>query len=92
MFTIIVVIHAPHTKGHTGGVAAAPVFKRIAEVALRYHGVAPNINPEPPILVTRHADDAHETTVSATGAAPARGQVATVRNRAPRPSIRTWPG
>ena len=71
VFTIIVVIYAPHAKGHTGGVAAAPVFKRIAEVALRHHGVAPNINPEPPILVARHSQDAHETTVSASGGVPA---------------------
>lgn len=64
VFTIIVVIHAPHTKGHTGGVAAAPVFKRIADAALRYRGVAPTINPPPPILVARRpAGDVHEEAV-----------------------------
>ncbi len=64
VFTIIVVIHAPHTKGHTGGVAAAPVFKRIAEAALRYRGVAPNINPQPPILLARRPEgDAREEAV-----------------------------
>ena len=65
VFTIIVVIHAPHTKGHTGGVAAAPVFKRIAEAALRYRGVAPNINPQPPILVARRPEgDVREQAVN----------------------------
>jgi len=71
VFTIIVVIHAPHTKGHTGGVAAAPVFKRIAELALRYRGIPPNINPQPPILVARRSTDFRETTVSMTSSVPA---------------------
>ena len=71
VFTIIVVIHAPHTKGHTGGVAAAPVFKRIAELALRYRGIPPNINPQPAILVARRSTDFRETTVSMTSGVPA---------------------
>ena len=49
-FTLIVVIDAPHTKGHTGGAAAAPVFKRIAEATLRHTAVPPSINPMPPIM------------------------------------------
>jgi cell division protein FtsI/penicillin-binding protein 2 len=48
-FTIIVVIHAPHAKGHTGGVVSAPVFKKIAEAALRYAGVPPTLNAPPPL-------------------------------------------
>jgi len=71
VFTIIVVIHAPHAKGHTGGVVAAPVFQRIAELALRYHGVPPNINPQPPILVARRTDEMREATVAMTSATPA---------------------
>ena len=51
--TIIVVIDSPHAKGHVGGVAAAPVFERIARSSLRYLGIAPTINPETPILVQR---------------------------------------
>ncbi|MGH9386165.1 MAG: penicillin-binding protein [Vicinamibacterales bacterium] len=51
--TIIVVIDSPHAKGHVGGVAAAPVFRRIAESSLRYLGIPPTINPETPILVQR---------------------------------------
>jgi cell division protein FtsI (penicillin-binding protein 3) len=51
VFTLIVLIDSPHAHGHTGGVAAAPVFKRIAEAALRQFGVAPTLNPETPILI-----------------------------------------
>src|SRR4029079_4966902 len=50
---IIVVTDSPHTKGHTGGVVSAPVFKRIAEESLRYLGIGPSINPETPVLVAR---------------------------------------
>jgi cell division protein FtsI (penicillin-binding protein 3) len=52
--TVLVVIDSPHGKGYYGGVVAAPVFKRIAEQALLHLGVAPTINPEPPVLVARH--------------------------------------
>jgi cell division protein FtsI (penicillin-binding protein 3) len=51
--TIVVVIDAPHAGGNAGGVVAAPVFRRIAETTLRYLGVAPTINPDPPVLVDR---------------------------------------
>jgi len=53
---IIVVTDSPHTKGHTGGVVSAPVFKRIADATLRYLGVPPTINPAPPVLVARSGD------------------------------------
>jgi len=33
---------------------SAPVFKRIAEAALTYLGVGPNLNAAPPVLVARH--------------------------------------
>ena len=49
--TIVVVIDAPHAGGRTGGVVAAPIFKRIAEPTLRYLGVGPTIDPAPPVLV-----------------------------------------
>jgi cell division protein FtsI (penicillin-binding protein 3) len=51
--TIIVVIDSPHGRGYTGGVVAAPIFKRIAEASLRQLGVAPNINAFPPVLAAR---------------------------------------
>lgn len=57
-FTLIVVLDAPRTKGHTGGVAAAPVFKRIAERVLRHVGVPRSVDPLPPILAGRREPEA----------------------------------
>ncbi|MEO8677565.1 MAG: penicillin-binding protein [Vicinamibacterales bacterium] len=54
--TIIVVIDSPHTKGHTGGAAAAPVFQRIANASLRYLGVGPTVGAPPPVMVARRAE------------------------------------
>jgi membrane peptidoglycan carboxypeptidase len=51
--TILVMIDAPHANGNSGGGVAAPIFKRIAEPAMRYLGIAPTINPAPPVLVAR---------------------------------------
>ena len=51
--TILVMIDAPHANGNSGGGVAAPIFKRIAEPAMRYLGIAPTVNPAPPVLVTR---------------------------------------
>jgi cell division protein FtsI (penicillin-binding protein 3) len=64
MFTIIVVIDAPHANGHTGGVAAAPVFQKIADAALRHYGVGPTLNAPPPLLVTRREETPHEQPTS----------------------------
>jgi cell division protein FtsI (penicillin-binding protein 3) len=50
---IIVVVDSPRANGYYGGVVAAPIFKRIAETGLRYLGVAPTINPAPPVLLAR---------------------------------------
>jgi cell division protein FtsI (penicillin-binding protein 3) len=52
--TIVVVIDSPHGGGYYGGTVAAPIFKRIAEASLRRLGIAPNINPLPPVLVADH--------------------------------------
>jgi cell division protein FtsI (penicillin-binding protein 3) len=52
---IIVMIDAPHANGNSGGGVAAPIFSRIAGPAMRYLGVAPTINPAPPVLVARNA-------------------------------------
>ncbi len=52
--TILVVIDSPHGNGYTGGAVSAPVFKRIAEAAVTYLGIGPNLNPAPPVLVARH--------------------------------------
>jgi cell division protein FtsI (penicillin-binding protein 3) len=52
--TIIVVLDSPHgSQGYFGGSVSAPIFRRIAEPALRYLGIGPTINPAAPVLVTR---------------------------------------
>src|SRR5262245_1238491 len=52
---IVVVLDSPKgPNGDHGGRVAAPIFKSIAEPALRYLGVAPTLNPAPPVLVARH--------------------------------------
>ena len=54
VFTVIVMIDSPRVGGDTGGVIAAPIFKRIADASLRQLGVTPTINPEPPVMVARN--------------------------------------
>ncbi|MGQ0733263.1 MAG: penicillin-binding protein [Acidobacteriota bacterium] len=51
--TMIVMIDTPRVASDTGGAVAAPIFKRIAEAALRHTGVAPNLTPAPPVVVAR---------------------------------------
>ena len=54
VFAIVVVIDSPHGKNlYYGGSVAAPIFQRIADAALRHHGVPPSINVPPPVLVAR---------------------------------------
>ena len=50
---------AARPNGDIGGAVAAPIFKRIAEATLRYLGVAPTINPAPPVLVARRDEPPH---------------------------------
>jgi cell division protein FtsI (penicillin-binding protein 3) len=64
--TILVMLDSPRgNNGHFGGPVSAPIFKRIAEASLRYLGVAPSINPAPPVLVARHEDGDPVTTAAA---------------------------
>jgi membrane peptidoglycan carboxypeptidase len=56
VFTVLVVINAPHGEEYTGGAVAGPVFKRVAESALRHRGVPPSIRSTSPILVRRRGD------------------------------------
>jgi cell division protein FtsI (penicillin-binding protein 3) len=52
MLTIVVVIDSPHGKNlYYGSGVAGPIFRRIADAALRHYGVAPTINPSPPVMV-----------------------------------------
>jgi cell division protein FtsI (penicillin-binding protein 3) len=58
VFTIAVVVDTPRKQSAYGGVVAAPIFKRIAEAALRHRAVPPAVQGGPPILVARrHAGD-----------------------------------
>ena len=56
VFTVLVVIDAPHGAEYYGGAVAAPVFKRIAEAALRHLGVPPTIRSTSPIVARRSSD------------------------------------
>jgi cell division protein FtsI (penicillin-binding protein 3) len=59
VLTVLVMIDTPRVGGDTGGLIAAPIFKRIADASLRHLGVAPTINPLPPVIVAR--DEGHGT-------------------------------
>ena len=56
VFTIVVVVDTPRKVTPYGGVVAAPIFRKIAEAALRHRAVAPNINPAPPVMVARREE------------------------------------
>jgi cell division protein FtsI (penicillin-binding protein 3) len=70
-FTIVVVVDSPHKLPPYGAAVAAPIFKRIAEAALRQYGVPQSINPAPPLLVARHdGENLHEQPTSTAGSTP----------------------
>ncbi len=94
---IIVVVDSPHgSNGHHGGTVSAPIFKRIAEATLRYLSIGPTINPTPPVLVTRLADNANvaagahaaEPVVSLVADGPP-GTVPDLRGLSARQAVRT---
>ena len=58
--TGIVMIDNPRVANDTGGGVAAPIFRRIAEAAMRHLGVPHNINAPAPVMVARHKSDAAE--------------------------------
>ncbi len=49
-FAMLVMIDNPRGARYTGGEVAAPIFRRIAEAALRHRAVVPTVNPRPPIF------------------------------------------
>src|SRR5262249_20213215 len=55
---VVVIDSAKGPNGDHGGMVAAPIFKRIAESALRYVGIPPTVNPAPPVLVARRDEAA----------------------------------
>lgn len=63
VMTVVVMVDSPRVGGDTGGQIAAPIFKRIADASLRRLGIAPTINPAPPVIVARHAPGTVTTAV-----------------------------
>jgi cell division protein FtsI (penicillin-binding protein 3) len=95
-FTILVVLDAPRgPNGHYGGPVSAPIFRRIAEAALRHQGIAPSVNRADPVLVAR--DGALPLLPASTTLedapqhrpAPAPGMVPDVRGLSARDAMRT---
>jgi cell division protein FtsI (penicillin-binding protein 3) len=62
---------------HFGGPVSGPIFRRIAEATLRYMGVAPTVDPAPPVLVARHDQDLE------TGESPQESPIVNVLVEAP---------
>jgi cell division protein FtsI (penicillin-binding protein 3) len=91
---MVVVIDAPKgPNGDHGGAVAAPIFQRIAEAALRYQGVAPDVNAVPPVLVVRHDDSARPVVPEPVGSPVPRlivdqGTVPDVRGMGAREALR----
>jgi cell division protein FtsI (penicillin-binding protein 3) len=56
VFAILVVIDRPTDGYYYGAKVAGPVFKNIADAALRYAGVPPTINPIPPVVIANGDD------------------------------------
>ena len=68
--TIVVVIDTPRAQGFYGGVVAAPVFRRIAEAAVRHLGIPATINPPAAILASRRSEAIVPTPVILKGIQP----------------------
>jgi cell division protein FtsI (penicillin-binding protein 3) len=65
---VVVIDAAKGPNGDHGGTVAAPIFKNIAEPALRYLGVPWTVNPPSPVLVARHDDGAGSSPTGGAGA------------------------
>jgi cell division protein FtsI (penicillin-binding protein 3) len=93
--TIVVLIDSPHGKVTAyGGTVAAPIFKRIAEPAMRHLGIGPNLNPPPPVIVARSDDPGAATRAGRRDAAAviapaAFGRVPDVRGLSAREAVRS---
>jgi cell division protein FtsI (penicillin-binding protein 3) len=53
---VLVVVDTPRTGVYYGGVVAGPIFKNIAEAAIRHLGIPPSIDPQPPVMVVRERE------------------------------------
>jgi cell division protein FtsI (penicillin-binding protein 3) len=80
VFTIAVVVDTPRGVPAYGSTVAVPIFRRIADASLRQFGVAPNIDPQPPVLLARNEETGvHERPAAGPLRPPA---VITVRHEA----------
>jgi cell division protein FtsI (penicillin-binding protein 3) len=65
---VVVIDAAKGPNGDHGGTVAAPIFKNIAEPALRYLGTPPTVNPATPVLAARRDESAPRAPTSAVSA------------------------
>ena len=72
LFAMAVMIDTPRGARYTGGAVAAPVFKRVAEAALRSLAVPATINPGRPVLVQRAGAGPARPPAARSAALPAR--------------------
>jgi cell division protein FtsI/penicillin-binding protein 2 len=82
VLTGIVMIDNPRVANDTGGGVAAPIFRRIAEAAMRHLAVPYNVNAPPPVMVARRKTEGGEIMTSG-GVLP---------SGAPQPAFVTVPG
>jgi cell division protein FtsI (penicillin-binding protein 3) len=76
---MIVVIDSPHgANGTHGGSVAAPIWQKIAEPALKYLGIGPDVDPMAPVFVARHDEPAEATATQPTVSLIADGEPGTV--------------
>jgi cell division protein FtsI (penicillin-binding protein 3) len=54
-FALVVVVDTPRNGFYYGASVAGPIFRTIADAALRHLGVAPTVFPAPPVVVDRKA-------------------------------------
>ncbi len=87
-FTILVLIDSPHAGRYFGGAVAAPIFQRIADAALRHTGIAPTLNPIPPVLVKASVEESVPAEVVQTTAAAGPPQVSVVTGPPTVPDVR----
>ncbi|HEV3061227.1 MAG TPA: penicillin-binding protein [Vicinamibacterales bacterium] len=84
---VVVIDSAKGLNGDHGGVVAAPIFKNIAQAAIRYLGIPPTINPETPVLVARFEEQ--QTAPGVTLITNNPGQVPDVRGMSARDAVRS---
>ena len=78
MLTVLVVIDTPRNGAIYGGAVSAPIFKRIAQVAIRHLGIPRTIEPEAPVVIARATNAG--TTRPVTFVSPSRAVAAPTPN------------